>query len=154
MTLIHTCHGHRRQCSPYLCRRTGRTMRRTVAQISPDGRVVLAQAAEHSPAVPPWSRAETGTVVCCPRPCWSSFGHCRPGCALRVGMVLEAALAGRSAQFVLRLHMHVRHAVAPPPKLRQMCHVTRRQLANGVASKKGAWATATPSGRLTKSSDL
>lgn len=133
MTFVHTCRGHRRQCSPYLCRRTGRTMRRTVAQISPDGRVGLAQAAEHSPAAPPWSRAETGTVVCCPRPWCSSFGHRRPGCALRVGMVLEAALAGRSAQFVLRLHMHVRHAVAPP---QAPTDVSRDSTADGKRSRE------------------
>lgn len=38
----------------------------------------------HSPEGPPWSRAETGTEVCCPRPFCCLFGHRRPGSALGI----------------------------------------------------------------------
>lgn len=68
-------------------------------------------AAAHSPEGPPWPRAETGTEAWSPRPCCSLLGHRRPAVTRCIDVFSSAALAGESMRFVLRLHMHVRHAV-------------------------------------------
>lgn len=54
---------------------------------------------------------------------------------------LAAGLAGQSMQFVVRLHMHVRHAVAW-----QMCHVIPRQIGKRARGPKESRATATSRG--------
>lgn len=105
-------------------------MRRRVAQISPGGGNMLTKGL-------PQTLTSSSSFVAGRVGNWSLLspsmllvrsGNNGPSLRFWTTAFFSAAgLARRWAQFVLRLHMHVGHAAAPPTPLTEHSHVTRRR---------------------------
>lgn len=99
-----------------------------------------------SPEGPPWSRAETGTGVCCPRPFCCLFGHRRPGSARGVDVS-----RGGVSWTIGAICFEAPHACPPCCPLTD---VSRDRAADGkqTRGRRERRATATSRGGLAKHS--